>query len=150
MSLHQSGTALLTVTRDGCDEGQSGLCVSINCLSGIPKDDFAAQNWLWESTQELAAYCDWLPRVCYKLKHGDTITMKVRFEQNYYRGDGYTTDDDEEIVFTHLKTLYRHNGVDDSRKALKKFYRPKSKLKYGGKFKLSKKQEKELDYECWS
>lgn len=146
MPLFQSGTALLYVERDGEDSGHSGLYVSIIVLSGIDKDDFRGQDWLCRSTQELAAYCDWLPPCCYRMKHGDRMTIKVRFEQSYYKGDGWTTDDDEDIIFDHLKTLHKHRGEDDSRRQKKKFYRTKSPLKYGGVVKLSKKQEKEMGW----
>jgi hypothetical protein len=58
MPLFQSGTALLYVERDGEDSGSSGLYVSINVLSGIDKDDERGLGWIWQSTQEHAAYCD--------------------------------------------------------------------------------------------
>jgi len=146
MGIYQSGTALLSVEKDGDDDSSSSLYVSINCLSGIDKNDYGGQDWLQRSTSELAAFCDWLPPQCYRMKHGDKIVMKVRFEQSFWRGDGYTTDDDEELIFEHVKTLYKSRGEDESRRQRKRYYRQKSPLKYGGKIKPSKKQLLEMGY----
>jgi len=135
MSTFQSGKALLTVEKDGDDPGAGSLFVSINCLSGISKDDYRGQNWLYESVCELAAYCDWLPAQCYRMENGDKCVFQVTFEQSYFKGDGYSSDDDEEVVFTKAKKIQHSRGKNASRKFLKKFYQPKNKAKFGGKIK---------------
>jgi hypothetical protein len=145
MAVYQRGTALLTVEKDGDGDSSSSLYCSIICLSGIAKDNWGGLDWLHESTTGLAAYCDWLPPQCHKMKHGDKLTFKVNFEQSFWRGDGYTTDDDEELVFYNERVLKRVLGKNESRKRKKKFYQPKSKLKYGGKVKPSRKQERQFE-----
>ena len=146
MAIYQSGKALLTVEKDGDGDASSTLLCSIICLSGIGKKDHGGLDWLQSSTRELAAFCDWLPAACYKMKHGDRLTFKVNFEQSFWRGDGYTSDDDEELVFSNERIIKRVRGKDETRRWKKKFYQPKSKLKYGGKVKPSKKQMIELGW----
>lgn len=141
MATSQSGKALLTVEKDGDGPGAGSLFVSINCLTGIDKDDFGAMDWLWRSATELAAYCDWLPAQCYKMEHGDKCVFKVNFDQNYYHGTWGFDDDDEELIFSNVRKLQHKRGKDDSRKHLKKFYQPKNKAKFGGKRKYDR-----LDY----
>jgi len=135
MTTFQSGKALLTVEKDGDDPGPGSLFVSINCLSGIDKDDDGGQDWLYRSASELAAYCDWLPTQCLRMENGDKCVFKVTFEQSYFRGDGYSSDDDEELIFSNVRKLQHKRGKNDSRKFLKKFYQPKNKAKFGGKIK---------------
>lgn len=132
MATFQSGKALLTVEKDGDEPGSGSLFVSINCLSGIDKDDHGGQDWLYRTATELAAWCDWLPAQCYKMEHGDKCVFKVTFEQSYYHGTWGFDDDDEELVFTSARKIQHKRGRDDSRKALKKFYQPKNKAKFGG------------------
>lgn len=141
MAIYQSGKALLTVEKDGDGDSSSSLYCSIICLSGIDKKDYGGLDWLDRSTQELAAFCDWLPTQCYKMKHGDKLYFKVNFTQSFWRGDGYTSDDDEELEFYNVRVLKRVLGKNESRRYKKKFYQPKSKLKYGGTIKPSRKQQ---------
>jgi hypothetical protein len=141
MSLSQTGKALLTVENDG-----GSLYSTINCLTGIDKDDHGGQDWLWRTVQELADFCDWLPPLCYKMKDGDKCVFKLNFYQSYYKGSWGYEDDDEDLEFYNVRKIQHVRGKDMSRKALKKFYQPKNKAKFGGKIKLSKKQEKELGF----
>lgn len=78
------------------------------------------------------------------MKHGDKCVFKVNFSQSYYFGDRYTTDDDEDVEFYNVRKLRHARGKNMSRRALKKFYRPKSPLKFGGKVIMSKKELEKL------
>jgi hypothetical protein len=118
MPLHQTGKAILYVEKDGDD-----LLPSIIPLTGI--DSNGGYDWLHQSVNELAAYCDWLPKQCDRMEPGDRMIFKVNYDQTYYRGDGYTTDDDEELVFYNIRKLWHRKGSEESRRRKKKFYRSK-------------------------
>lgn len=119
MSTSQSGKAMLTVEKDGDDFWVSGFI-----LSGI--DSEGGHQW-FSDDMSLLAYCDWLPKQCDRMEVGDKMIFKIQFEQHYYRGDGYTTDDDSEFIINKAVKLYHRRGARQSRKALKKYYQPKKK-----------------------
>ena len=55
------------------------------------------------------------------------MIFKVTFEQNYYKGDGWITDDDEDLIFNTAVKLYHKRGAQASRRNLKKYYQAKQK-----------------------
>lgn len=113
---HQSGKAMLSVERDGDD-----LYASAFALTGLHTE--AAHCWFGDAVSDLAVFHDWIPAQCFRMKEGDKMIFKVNFEQTYYQGDGYTSDDDELLVFTKAVKLYHKRGAKASRKSLKKYYR---------------------------
>lgn len=123
ISHYQSGKAILSVEKDGDD-----LYASILSLSGLAKYGESAEEWLYQAVNELAVCNDWLPAQCFRMQHGDKMIFKVNFEQSYYKGDGYTSDDDdEELVFTKAVKLYHRRGVNESRRSRKKYYQTKNR-----------------------
>lgn len=121
MSPHQSGKAMLTVEMDG-----DSLWASAFPLTGI--HTYGERQWFNDAMQ-LVVYCDWLPNQCARMENGDKVIFKVTFEQNYYPGDGWMTDDDEELIFTSAVKLYHKRGANESRRRLKKYYQTKAKTK---------------------
>lgn len=118
---HQSGKALLMVEKDG-----DTLYATAIPLTGLQTN--GEFQW-FDDVMQNAVYCDWLPDQCKRLKNRDKVTFKVTFEQNYYKGDGYTTDDDEELIFNTAVKIRHKRGVNESRRSLKKYYRTKGKKK---------------------
>lgn len=122
-SSSQSGKAMLSVEKDG-----DSLFASAIVLSGLAERGPGAEQWFNDSMENVV-FCDWLPDQCNRMENGDKMILKVNFEQNYYKGDGYTSDDDEELIFTNVRKLYHRRGAHESRKVRKKYYQPKSKRK---------------------
>lgn len=70
-------------------------------------------------------FCDWLPLQCARMQPGDKIIFKTTYELNYYKGDGWTSDDDEELIFGSAVKLYHKRGAKESRRSRKKYYQAK-------------------------
>ena len=114
---HQSGKAMLSVEKDGDSLYATGFP-----LTGIHTN--GQYQWFDDDIQ-LLVYCDWLPNQCARMKPGDKMIFKICFEQNYYKGDGYTSDDDSEFIINKAVKLYHKRGANESRKACKKYYQSK-------------------------
>jgi hypothetical protein len=115
-----SGKAILSVEKDG-----DTLYINVIPLTGATTERELA--WLQGTTSELAAYMEWHPNQCFRMEPGDKMIFKVNYELTYYKGDGYTTDDDEELVFEKAVKLYHRRGAKQSRKALKQYYQTKKR-----------------------
>ena len=120
--MHQSGKCVLIVEKDGDD-----LMVSVSPLTGMGAKDERGNNWLIESVWLLQYNKDWLPPQVSRMGVGDRMVFRCNYEQNYYRGDGYSSDDDEDFGFYNVRMIQHRRGANDSRRALKKFYRTKEK-----------------------
>jgi len=119
MSYHMHGKAILYVEKDGDD-----LYITIIPLTGATT--YQEQQWLSDVIQN-AAFCNWYPNQCNRMEPGDRIIFKVNYYLSFYKGDGYTSDDDEELVFSNARKLYHRRGIHESRKSLKKYYQSKRK-----------------------
>lgn len=116
--MRQTGKCVLIVEKDGDD-----LIVNCYPLTGITSEGSAT--WFSESTWLLAYNRDWLPAQVARMEIGDRMVFRCNYEQNYYRGDGYSTDDDEDFGFYNVRMIQHRRGANESRRSLKKYYRPK-------------------------
>lgn len=114
---------MLSVERDG-----DSLYATAIPLSGPAKTTDRGAQW-FDDTMQNAVFCDWLPDCCKKLQEGDKAIYQVKYEQSYTHGTFGFYDYDEELIFTLVKKLHHSRGARQSRRALKKYYQPKLKVK---------------------